>query len=371
VKSATEQVVSVQVMDDSPNVTVALRLFCPSTPDAPPVILGTLIPVVNGVATDTVTQGQQGCVIDAVASDGFSSSANTEVAPSELNNVGAESSVTINTPTPSEQFLQYDGITFSGSGYTSGVNGGIQPASALSWSSTLPGFGSHSGTDSFTVSPPATAAGETIGWTPGIYTVTLSGSGGATTTRSFQILPDNDHDGIPASNDTGCLSGGDSNAFNAGSDTDQDGLTAVNDQYLGTVDPFSNNAICTPASSYLANILLFPGTIDTSSTSTTFSLGGIFVANRDLRQVPDSSVKITTIAGLTANIPATQWVVSGANGGTLGVAAFNLQDIIKFLNQNNIHNRGVLLCVGGQATAGQLKALTTWRFDGCVTDLVK
>ena len=370
VEPPTEQPVQVRVDDANPT-TVTFFLRCPDVPNQQPVVLDVLVPVgEGGVATDTIEQGREGCSIAASASDGWSSSPITDIAPSVLDdNLSEPARAEMTTPLPDRKYLQYDSITFQGSGYSSNIAGGVLSGEALHWSSTPNSFvGTQSG-NSFTLNPPAS------GWTPGDYTVSLHVDG-ATSDPSvtIHILPDNDHDGIPASIDNeACLGGaaGDGNALNAGSDPDQDGLISIEDIFNQTADPYDNVAPCNAASAYQGIGLFLPNPISLSSTAPNLSLSGIYVPHRKLAQVPRSTVRISAANGIsvtaTAGLYAKAWVVSGALGG----AVFDQPKLVAFLKANNIGPGGLILTITGEATSGQLGANANWRFDVPVTTSVK
>jgi hypothetical protein len=285
-----------------------------------------------------------------------------EVAASIVDNLGGGPTAAITTPKADKKVLQYDGITFEGSGYSPKITGGVLPGSSLTWTSSL--FGSGTGNKFTPSSPPG-------GWNPGTYSVNLhvdDGNGGAADASiQIQILADADHDGVPATVDTGCLAGGDTNPLNAGKDQDGDGFTSINDMFGGVVDPFATNAPCTPATAYLGQMLILPTALDRASTSGTFTFSGVFVPNRNLRQIPTAGVKLSSIDGQPVSVPAVGWIMAGQLGG----AAFSRQQLIAALNSLGIHDRGVLITMTGQATAGQLGATTSWRFDASASLLVK
>jgi hypothetical protein len=373
VEPPTEQPVQVRVNDtDNPAgtvMTVTFFLRCPDVPNQQPVVLDVLVPVgEGGVATDTIEQGRQGCSIAASASDGWSFSPITDIAPSVLeDNLSEPPRAEITTPLPDRKYLQYDSITFQGSGYSSNIAGGVLSGDALSWSSSL--FDTRPG-NNFTLPPPAG------GWTPGDYTVSLHVDG-ATSDPSVtvHILADGDHDGIPASIDNGgCLGGalgGDGNALNAGSDPDHDGLISIEDIFNQTADPYDNTAPCNAASAYQGIGLFLPNPISLSATAPNLSVAGIYVPHRNLAQVARSTVRISAANGIsvpaTAGLYAKAWAVTGALGG----AVFDQPKLIAFLKANNIGPGGLILTITGEATSGQLGANANWRFDVPVTTLVK
>jgi hypothetical protein len=364
VEPPTEQPVQVRVNDtDNPAgtvMTVTFFLRCPEVPNQQPVVLDVLVPVgEGGVATDTIEQGKEGCSIAASASDGWSSSPITDIAPSVLeDNLSEPPRAEITTPLPDRKYLQYDSITFQGSGYGSNVAGGVLSGDALHWSSSL--FGTQSG-NSFTLNPPAS------GWTHGDYTVSLHVDG-ATSDPSvtIHILADGDHDGIPASIDNGgCLGalGGDGNALNAGSDPDHDGLISIEDIFNQTADPYDNAAPCTAASAYQGFGLFLPNPISLSSTAPNLSVTGIYVPHRSLTQVPRSTVRISAANGISAPATAGLYAKAWAVNGSLGGAVFDQPKLVAFLKANNIGPGGLILTITGEATS--------WRFDVPVTTSVK
>jgi hypothetical protein len=182
------------------------------------------------------------------------------------------------------------------------------------------------------------------------------------------ILADNDHDGLPAGVDNlPCVGGGgDSNPLNSFSDTDQDGLIAIDDIFTDSNNnPYSttNNAACTPQTNYAGNGIYLPTPISLSSTNAALSVAGISVRHRNLAQVPKSAVAITAIDGLavpaSAGLQAKQWLVSGS----FGAASFSLQNLVAFLNNNHFKPGTIVMTITGKATAGQLGATSNWEFD--------
>jgi hypothetical protein len=175
-------------------------------------------------------------------------------------------------------------------------------------------------------------------------TVTDSDGNQTSITRAIGFLADADNDGIPAGSENQPCMGADPdhNAKNAYADPDGDGIPSVDDP-----DP------CVPRTTpYNAIIDVNPATIPVPSKGNNITVS-IRIPYRNLAQVTPSSVRMTHIAERDATITAIGWSVSGG----VATATFNRQQVITFLQANNVMNHSIWIVVEGNASTG-------WSFIG-------
>jgi hypothetical protein len=165
-------------------------------------------------------------------------------------------------------------------------------------------------------------------------TVTDSAGRTSSTSVTYTIFPDADHDGIRADKDKTC--GGanaDNDPTNADADPDHDGIATRDDP-----------APCTSANN--ATVNFDPDTLNTGSTGTPVTLYINFTSG-DLNQVPRTNVRIVQIGNYATNFVAMSW---SANSASSGMAQFDRTAINSFLIQNGLKGMYVPFVVTGSNT---------------------
>ena len=125
--------------------------------------------------------------------------------------------------------------------------------------------------------------------------------------------------------------------LNAFRDGDRDGIPNVDDP-----------ALCTPTATYEAIVDIDAEMVKSQPLGVV--TGFITLRNRpataSLTQVNGSTVRISSVNGIPANIPTLRWSID-KNG--VGISKFDKAKIIAFLNSHNIGNGPVLITVSGAA----------------------
>jgi hypothetical protein len=253
----------------------------------------------------------------------------------------------IYTPPVGSTFREYDVVPARGSGWD--AEDGTLPDANLDWTLARDG-GGYSVTGEgphVDFSPPAD------GFPLGNYTLTLKVADSLgnedSATRAFTIVEDADNDGLTAAEEAlPCVTrdlfytSNDLDPLNAFRDDDSDGIPNVDDV-----------AICTAAA-------LYEATVDVDADMVLSQPLGVVTAFVQLRYRPitavnGSTVKIASINGITADIPALRWSVD-KNG--VGIAKFDKKAVIGFLNDHDIDNGFVLVTISGRSVGN------TWTFEG-------
>jgi hypothetical protein len=221
----------------------------------------------------------------------------------------------IYSPPVNSQWLQFDAIPVSGLGLD--TEDRSLPDASLQWTQSGPGSPTLSigtGRTLPDLQPPASG-----GWATGVWTITLTvtDSAGRTssTSVSYTILPDADHDGIPASKDTTCSgANADNDPTNANGDPDGDGIPTRDDP-----------APCTSANN--ATLDFDPDTFKTGDNSTP-AFSRVITNAGDLHTASTATVRLVKIGGFPVNITPTSWQVSST---TTAIAYWNRPQINSFL----------------------------------------
>ena len=170
--------------------------------------------------------------------------------------------------------------------------------------------------------------------------------------RFFTIVEDADNDGLTAAEEAlGCIT---YDPFYAG--PDQDPLNAFRDDDVGGGDGIPNvddPDICTRATTYEATVDIDANMV--LSQPLGVITGFVQLRYRPITAVNGSTVKIASINGITANIPALRWSVD-KNG--VGIAKFDKQAVIGFLKDNDIGTGYALVTISGRSVGN------TWTFQG-------
>jgi uncharacterized repeat protein (TIGR01451 family)/CSLREA domain-containing protein len=350
------QSISYTATDDGSSCDLRSDLFLKEPDGTLQVLAVGLIPTSCGspaAFSFNATVGCTGCEIDARVYDGYMASALTKIA----NSTAAAAPLptdpvpAINSPPPGASVLQYDPVTLDGSGWD--AQDGVLAGSKLRWSSScisIPGPGTGT---SIYLSPPVN------GWTPTnsctvSLTATDSGGHAKTTSRTFAILADADHDKIPASLDVTCSGVSvDGDPLSASADYDKDGIPNGQDP-----DP------CHAATIYNALATFLPDPLDFNSSGNPVSMM-VQVPYRDLSQVDPATVAITSVNELPTNLKNIDWKL---NSNDTGNAQFDRQALIAFLAANNIHNRRILITISGNS----IKSVKPkWSFRGVASTYIK
>jgi hypothetical protein len=280
--------------------------------------------------------------VTAVVHDSFTQSA---PATETFDSFQTPPVASIAAPSPDgTTFLQFDTIVLRGSALD--AEQGHLTEDALTWTASgglIGGTPPHR-EHVFLQPPPG-------GWTPGSYTITLTATDAANNTSfddvTVEILPDADHDGIPAGEEaTGCGSppGSDSNPLDATDDPDLDGIPSVDDQH-------TTGGTCGAETTYSAIIDWNPDDFNRNTSGTPITVK-VQVPYRSVSQIVPASVKITKviyvdshgeIAEANPNQQATEWSAKGQDG----TAKFARQPFIGFLNTNQIPNQRIVVEVSG------------------------
>jgi CSLREA domain-containing protein len=255
-----------------------------------------------------------------------------QVAPS-----GEETpTVSILNPTAGEIIRENAGVTLVGSAFD--YEDEALPPSAHQW--TVICESGCSGFSTLSRSGPQVDVPTTI---PGTYRATLivtdSDGNSASTSVTYVVAADSDNDGMTDTAESGpCFPAGAANdPTNLDDDYDGDGIWNANDP-----------APCTPhTGAYQADGDFNPDPLPLQSRSAdpavTFY---VTLPYRDLRQVDMSTVRITSIGGRPASIPATSWSVAATG---IATAKFDRGSVINFVNANGFQNTTIVIEVEGQS----------------------
>jgi hypothetical protein len=260
----------------------------------------------------------------------------------------------IYTPSPGSELRQYDVIPARGGGWD--AEDGTLPDANLDWELKRDAdsvvVATNSGHSIVDFSPPAS------GFAPGDYTLTLTvedsdGNLGDPVTRSFTIVADADNDGLTVNEEAlGCVTNDPNFVEPGGYVPDNDPLNAFRDGDNDGIPNVDDPAACTAATFYEAILDIDADSVN-NQTSGVIS-GFITLRYRPITAVNGSSVKISSINGITANIQTNKWSVS--NG--VGTSKFDKSAVIGFMTAHNIPLGWVLITVRGSSVGN------TWSFEG-------
>jgi hypothetical protein len=290
---------------------------------------------------DTIGADAGEATITAVVHDGF---AQSDTATTTLSSTQAPPVASIAAPTDGDTFLEFETIVLRGSALD--LEQGHLTGSDLVWTENVlagPLSGGEQGEENF-LQPPAG------GWTPGKYTVTLTATDDdlntSTDTVTFEILADADHDGIPANVESqSCFTSGDNDPMNARLDYDGDGIANDDDQYT-TKGPCVRE--------YNAIINWDPDDLQRTSSGPPISVK-VTVPGRSVSDIVSASVKISKIVYVDSdghvveanpNQLRTEWTARGAEG----LAKFDRQDFVEFLDAEEVPNQRIAVEVSGTFT---------------------
>jgi len=285
-----------------------------------------------------------------VVNDGFSSTGFTQVASVAALPGVDRPRVSISTPLAEGHFLTYSLIPLR---FDARDTGGELPDAGIAWSLTGTGITRTGTGHQVDLDPPTNG-----GWPTGDYTLTVTATGDngqtATATTHITVETDADNDGIPAAvEEQSCFSAGaDQDPLNAFADYDGDGIPNADDP-----EP------CIAATSYAATASFEAAqlTLKSNARFVTFS---VQIPNRDLTQVDDASVRITTIAdGDVSADPAfanLKWAVSGG----VGTARFDRRSLVAYLIAHDIHDQTISIGLAGSSSS------QNWSFTGSATIFV-
>jgi len=260
----------------------------------------------------------------------------------------------ITGPVDGAKILEHAAIRTEGAG--NDFEDGAVPSGQLAWELSGPS-GSATGTGT-SVNIPAPANG----WTPGSYTATLtatdSDGNSESAVRTFEVVTDDDNDGVPAAAEA-CAGGSDADPFDNEVDGDHDGFANRDD---------SNP--CTPESKYDAAVDFDPNTLNITSQGESVKFD-VRLRYRNVADVVGATVKITKIdgvkvedlepvAGPPGGIPNISWQV---NRG-VGTARFDRQLLVSLLSANGIYDKDVVLTLGGGGATLVGGTTQTWEFAG-------
>ncbi len=313
---------------------------------------GNVHPVAVGLAASSITGDAidfaysfdpavscTGGEVTALLNDGFST-ASTPGEPVESDPGNRDPLPAVAQPTPGTSLLAYDVIALRGA--AKDAEDGELGNAALSWALDGNGVGSGPVVD---LSPP------TGGWSPGSHTATLTATDGdgasSSTSVSFTIAGDADNDGVPTTVETGCAGGSDSDPSDGYADADGDGIGNGDDQT-------TTGGPCSAATSYAAVVDVTPNTLDKNSTSEPVR-ARITIPFQSVAAVLPSSVRISRIGGVDADIQATSVTVSGG----VATATFDRGTVNAFIRaQGTGRNEAAFTIIGGSGT---------WTFEGSET----
>ncbi len=295
--------------------------------------------------TDTIGADAGEATITAVVHDGFTQS---DTATTTLSSTQTPPVASIAAPTGGDTFLEFETIVLRGSALD--LEQGHLTGSDLVWTENKPAgplSGGEQGEENF-LTPPAG------GWTPGEYTVTLTATDDdmnkSTDTVAFTILADADHDGIPANVESqSCFTTGDNDPKNARLDYDGDGIANDDDQYT-TKGPCVRE--------YNAIIDWDPDDLQRTSSGPPISVK-VTVPGRSVSDIVSASVKISKIVYVDSgghvveanpNQTRIEWTARGAEG----LAKFDRQDFVDFLNAEEVPNQRIAVEVSGRFTDSTL-----------------
>ena len=288
----------------------------------------------------------EGGQLKAVINDGFRQSGFTSTGTAPVASVQKDPFSAILSPGLGKTFLQYSAIPLKGLAFDP-EDGALTPQWRLIRNSDSTTVRTASGTTA-DLSPDAS------GWTTGSYTVELDAtdSAGKTTTSTVDItiVADADNDGIPASVESGCLGGSDTDPTDAYGDKDGDGIPNAD-------DPDPCVAQNTP---YNAVMTFQPTPFPVPSSGNTVNVT-VQVPYRNLTQVRPGSVSIIRINNdVVTGLTAMSWKVTN----NVGQALFDRQKLVKYFADHNIHNQTVVFTISGSSTA------PAWSFTGVATTSV-
>jgi Tol biopolymer transport system component len=342
--------VTTTATDDNPqDARVDLSLDCGE---------GVFYPVAVGLEPSTITEGAMtfaysfdpavactGGQVTALLTDGFST-ATTPGEPVESDPGNRDPLPAIAQPTADTDLLAYDAIPLRGS--AKDPEDGELPDGALSW--TLDGADVGTG-PVLDLQPPGG------GWDPGNHTATLTAtdSAGASTSASvsFTILGDADNDGVTTSLESGCAGTSDTDPTDGYADTDDDGIGNGDDVTTA-------GGPCTAATSYSAVVNVTPDFLDRDNDGGNPVQARITVPFQTAAAVVPSSVRISRIGGVDADITATSVTVSG----DVATASFSRTEVNAFLRAQGPNAERVPFVVTGTGTGG-------WTFEGTDTVVTK
>lgn len=251
----------------------------------------------------------------------------------------AEPDLSIHTPIPGAEVLQFSSLSLSGDAR---LDGTPLPDSALHWTVVGPdGTTVAAGTGrTVDVDPP------TDGWTPGAHEIRLTATTGAesaTQVHGVVIAEDRDRDGVPPGKDRRkCTESADDDPTNFDDDSDGDGIPEAEDSEPcdsannGTAD-FEPDVYYVPSSGLPFSVVVHSSSVD-------------------LRKVSAETVAIREVGRYPVEIPAVSWSANKKGGGY--TAKFNRAALDAVLHSHpELIGGYVPIVVTGGPPAGAFRVL--------------
>ena len=178
--------------------------------------------------------------------------------------------------------------------------------------------------------------------------------------RFFTIVEDADNDGLTATEEAqGCVTNDPAFVEPPGYLPDQDPLNSFRDGDLDGIPNIDDPAACTAASVYEAIVDVDAEMVKSQPLGVI--TGFVKLRYRPITAVIGSTVRISSINDIPANIPSLRWSID-KNG--VGISKFDKAAVIAFLNDHDIPNGLVLITITGCSTANCAPPPTGWRFEG-------
>jgi Bacterial TSP3 repeat len=324
---------------------------CPGDPTIHyPARIG-LTPQDGVVTTDLDASQCPGGTAEATVNDPFTQTSFVD-SPEHFASGNITPQVAIQSPSTPAMVLRYKNIVLRATAVPAGAT--------IQWK--MDGTNLQPG-GNVNVPPPGPSAGNTAGGWTGSHTFTATATYGGQTSPEVSLtvtaIADTDGDGMPDSfeQSTTCFpAGSDLDPLNAYVDSDGDGISNLDEYVAGT------NPCVAETSPLRATIITLPQPIDLSSTSAKFSVSGIFEQYRPMTDIDAATVRLKTLAGFDVSGNPDFVNIGWLAKGQIGVAVFDYQKLIAFLNSKNIQpGTTIVMEIVGASQSG---ISPPWSFDG-------